>query len=243
VAIVNEALAQHYFAHLDPIGQQIRIPGGMPWLTIVGVVGNLKHTELMNEMAWVETPILYRPLAQEPRQTIQIAIRARSPIEQEIQSQIVSLDPSIPINDVEPLASRLAKILAYPRFRALLLFLFALSALILSAVGLHGVLSQLVTQRTPEFGVRRAVGAQTHHLLLLVARQGGFPVLTGLGAGLCVTLAFSRLLSNLLYGIQPADPNMLALVSLALLAVAGLAILLPARRAAHVDPMVALRDE
>jgi predicted permease len=247
VAIINEALAHEYFPNTEPLGQQIRIPGGsMPWLTIVGVVGNLKHTQLMNEMSWVETPIFYRALAQEARQSVQIVVRAvgnLGSVRQEIQNQIAAVDPSIPINEVEALTSRLARTLAYPRFRATVLAFFALGALILSAVGLHGVLSQLVAQRIPEFGVRKAVGAQTHDLLLLIARQGGVPVLAGLGIGLCLTLAFSRLLANLLYGIQAADPNALALVSLTLLTVAGLAILLPARHAARVDPMVALRDE
>jgi putative ABC transport system permease protein len=210
------------------------------------VVGNLKHTELMNEMTWVETPNFYRPLAQEPHQAVQIAMRtdgAALSVAPEIQSRIAAIDPSIPINEVEPLAVRLSKTLAYPRFRALVFAFFAISALVLSAVGLHGVLSQLVAQRIPEFGVRRAIGAQTHDLLLLVARQGGTPVLAGLAAGLGLTLAFSRVLSNLLYGIQPADPDALATVAAILLAVASLAILLPATRAARVDPMVALRDE
>ena len=162
---------------------------------------------------------------------------------QEIQRQIAAVDQSIPINEVETLTSRLSKPLAYPRFRAMLLAFFALSALLLAAVGLHGLLTHLVAQRIPEFGVRRAVGAQTHDLLWLVARQGGLPVLYGLTAGVCLTLAFNRLLANLLYGIQPADPNVLAIGSIALLSVAGIAILSPAMRAARVDPMIALRNE
>jgi putative ABC transport system permease protein len=246
VALVNEALAKEYFPNIDPLGRQIRIPGGpMPWLTIIGVVGNLKHTTLMNEMSWVETPILYRPLSQEPRPSIGIVMRAAGMglTAPEIQRQIAAVDPSIPINEVETLTSRLAGTLAYSRFRAMVLGFFALSALLLSAVGLHGLLSHLVAQRIPEFGVRRAVGAQTHDLILLVARQGGIPVVLGLVAGVVLTLAFSRVLANLLYGIQPSDPNVLAIGSIALLAVAGLAILSPARRAARVDPMIALRDE
>jgi putative ABC transport system permease protein len=244
VAIVNESFAQKYFPDTSPLGRQIRLQGGrMPWLTIVGVVGNLKHTELMNEMSWVETPILYRPFTQEPRESMQIAMRASSDAAQEMQRQIAALDPSIPVNDVETLQSRVAKTLAYPRFRAMVLAFFALGALLLSAVGLHGVLSQLVVQRTPEFGVRKAVGARTHHLLFLIARQGGLPVVAGLAVGLGLTLASSRLLTNLLYGIQPAEPKALAIVALTLLAVATAAILLPACRAARVDPMIALRDE
>ena len=241
VAIVNEALAHKYFPHTDPLGQQIRIPANMPWLTIVGVVGNLKHTELMNEMAWVESPIFYRPFTQDPRPVLELASRTAGP--EEIRKQIAALDPAVPLAEVESLHTRLARILAYPRFRATVLASFALGALLLAAVGLHGVLSHLVTQRVPEFGVRRAVGAQTRDLLWLVARQGGIPVLAGLALGIGATLAFSRVLSNLLYGIQPADPATLAQVSLLLLAVAALAILLPARRAAQVDPMAALREE
>jgi putative ABC transport system permease protein len=218
----------------------------MPWLTIVGVVGNLKHTQLMNEMTWFETPILYRPYTQEPRPSMQLAVRSAGDIGtlgQQIQRQIAAVDSSIPMNEVEVLTARVAKTLAYPRFRAMVLALFAIGALVLSAVGLHGVLSQLVAQRMPEFGVRKAVGAQTRDLLFLVARQGGVPVLAGLSAGICLALGFGRVLTSLLYGMRAADPKVLIAVSLALLIVAGLAILLPAQRAARVDPMIALRDE
>jgi putative ABC transport system permease protein len=244
VVLINEALARAYFPESDPLGGQIRIPGAnMPWLTIVGVVGDLKHTQLMNEMTWVETPILYRPLAQEPRPGMQIAIRvAPGAITPPIRDQILALDPAIPISDPEPLEAALSKTLAYPRFRAAILGLFASFALLLSTVGLHGVLSQLVSQRTAEFGLRRAVGAQTYQLMMLVARQGGVPVVAGLATGLVATLELRRVLANLLYGIEPADPVVLATVSALLLAVAGLAIVLPARRAARVDPMVALRE-
>lgn len=247
VAIINEALAREYFRNANPLGRQIRMAGNsMPWLTIVGVVGNLKHTQLMNEMSWFETPIFYRPVTQEPRPALQIAVRGTRDIGsmgQEIQRQIASVDPSIPLNEVEMLGTRMARTLAYPRFRAMVLSLFALGALILSAVGLHGVLSQLVAQRMPELGVRKAVGAQALDLILLIVRQGGAPVLTGLAAGVCLALVFGRVLAKLLYGMQAADPKVLGIVSLTLLVVASLAILLPAGRAARVDPMIALRDE
>ncbi|HKW96454.1 MAG TPA: ABC transporter permease [Bryobacteraceae bacterium] len=247
VAIINEALSRKYFAQTDPVGQEIRLAGdSMPWLTIVGVAGNLKHTELMNEMTWSETPVLYRPLAQEPRQSVQAVVRAAGDtgaLSRQIRRQIAVLDPAIPINDVEPVSARLAKVLAYPRFRALVLALFALGALMLSAVGLNGVLAQLVAQRTAEFGLRRAIGAQTHDLLWLTAVQGGGPVLAGLAAGLGLAVAFSRIVASLLYGIRGTDAQTLAVVSLALVAVAGVAIWAPARRAVRVDPMAALREE
>jgi putative ABC transport system permease protein len=246
VAIVNQALAAEYFPHADPIGQQIRLSEAAPWLTVVGVAGNVKQSALMNEMAWFEKPVLYVPLAQDPRPSVQIAVRARTDagaIAPELQREVAALDPSIPLGEVESLNARLARTLAYPRFRAAVFAFFALGALLLSAVGLNGVLSQLVAQRIPEFGLRRAVGAQTYDLLLLVARQGGVPVLAGLAAGVWATAAFSRLLAGLLYGIRPADPRALATVAMVLLAVAAAAILRPAVRAARADPMAALRDE
>jgi predicted permease len=251
VAIVNEALVRKYFPGVDPIGRLIRIDRRdrgtqMPWLTIVGVAGNLKHTELMNEMSWVETPVLYRPLAQDARERIGVAVRVLyiSPaLGREIQRQISSLDPSTPVADVSPITTEIAKVLTYPRFRALVFSFFAAAALMLSAVGLYGVLSQLVLQRTAEFGVRKAVGAQAMDLIVLVARQGGVAALSGIAAGIGFALAFSRLLGSLLYGIQPADPSVLTLVSAALVVVSGVAMALPAWRAASIDPMVALRDE
>ncbi len=233
VAIVNQALVREYFPQADPLGQRIRIGGGdMPWLTVVGVVGNLKHSELMNEMKWVETPILYRPLTQEPRASIQIAARAAgggtASAGRAIQQAIAAADSGVPVNDPEDLTSRVAAVLAYPRFRASVLSLFAIGALLLAAVGLHGVISQLVTQRTPEFGVRRAVGAQTRDLLWLVARQGGAPVLAGLTCGVLFGLAFERVLAGLLYGVRPGDPSLLMgvlpMATGTLLATAALAI-------------------
>jgi putative ABC transport system permease protein len=248
VAMVNQALVERYFPNADPLGQQIRLAGGpMPWLTVVGVVGSLKHTELMNEMQWVETPILYRPLAQEPRAAVQIGLRVQARdtalVTRAAVAQIRAADPALPVNSMSPLTSDIAKILAYPRFRATVMTFFAASALFLSAVGLHGVLSQIVGQRTAEFGVRRAVGAQTRDLLLLVARQGGAPVVIGAACGALCTLMLRRLLTELLYGLRPFEPGFLGAVSFVLLAVAAAAIAMPAYRAARVDPLVALRHE
>lgn len=250
VAIVNAALAREYFPGLDPLGQQIRperdARAEVPWMTIVGVVGNLKHSELMNEMSWVSTPILYQSLSQVAPQRFQIAIRARAAgpsFERRIQEQISTLDASVPINSVEPVNAEIAKALAYPRFRALVLGFFSITALLLSAVGLNGVLSQIVAQRVPEFGIRKAMGARQRDLLLLVARQGGIPVALGMAGGIGCALLFSWLLRSLLYGVDAADPRVIALVVALFLGMAAVAIALPARRAALVDPMVALRDE
>lgn len=250
VAVVNESLARKYFPGTDPVGKQIRISRApdppMPWMTIVGVVGDIKHSQLMNEMTWVGTPILYQPISQTAPQRFEIAIRARaadSLFEHRIQEQIAALDAAVPINPVEPVNADISKTLAYPRFRAMVLGFFSLAALLLSAVGLNGVLSQIVAQRVPEFGIRKAMGAEQRDLLLLVARQGGIPVALGMAGGIGCAVLFSWLLRALLYGVDAADPRVIALVAALFLGIAALAIALPARRAALVDPMVALRDE
>lgn len=247
VAIVNQALADEYFPHQNPLGKQIRVQEvKMPWLTIIGISGNIKHTELMNEMQWVETPGFYRPVTQDPEPLMALAIRTTGdsgPLGRAVQQLIVATDPDIPVSDPQPLDADLSKALEYPRFRAAILGMFALGALLLSAVGLYGVLSQLVAQRTAEFGLRRAVGAQTWHLLAMVARQGGVPVLIGVAGGIASSFAFARILTGLLYGIRPTDPALLALASAILCAVAGVAMLIPAWRASRVDPMTALRSE
>ena len=245
VAVVNQALEERYFHGGGAIGQQIRLNGRGEWLTIVGVCGNLKHTQLMNEMSWVESPIFYQPFAQAPRSNAQIAVRAadEAAAAAAMRRQIATSDPLVPVTDPEPLEARLTQILAFPRFRATLLGLFAASALLLSAVGLHGVLLQLVAQRTQEFGVRRAVGAQTYHVLALVARQGGVPVLGGLAGGMAAAILLRRVLASLLYGVEPADPLILGVVAALLLVVAAIAMLFPAQRAARVDPMTALREQ
>ncbi len=247
VAIVSQAIVDEYFPDREPLGQQIRVFDGdsrTPWMTIVGVVGTQKH--IVNDSSWRETPMVYQPIAQQPYPQTSVGLRASgSPavLGRELQKQVSALDPSVQVQDGELLAARLEKMLAYPQFRASVLTFFSLSALLLAAVGLYGVLTQTVVQRTPEFGVRRAVGAQSSDLLMLVARQGGTPVLAGLAAGVACSLALSRVLSSLLYEIRPTDPRLLAAVSILLLAVAALAIAIPARRAASVDPMIALRDE
>jgi ABC-type antimicrobial peptide transport system permease subunit len=137
---------------------------------------------------------------------------------------------------------RLARVLAYPQFRARLSSFFAIFALALAAIGLHGVVQQFTAQRKHEIGIRRAIGAGTRHIVGLVIRQGGIPIVIGLGCGVALALVVSRYLSSLLYGVQPGDRATLAGSVLVLAVVAGLSIALPAWRAAHVDPMQTLRE-
>lgn len=240
VAVVNEALVREYFAGRDPIGQHVRLEK-QPWVTIVGVARNEKHMNLYHEMGWAQLPALIRPLAQDARRSVSIAVRGGEL--QEIQRAIGAIDGNVPASDSGTMEARLGKTLAYPRFRAVLSAAFAILALLLAAVGLHGVLAQFVAQRMPEFGLRMAVGAQTGDLFRLVAWQGGIPVLAGMALGLFSGFALTRSLSSILYGIKPGDPFTTVIVLLALLGAAGIAIARPAWRAARADPMAALRDE
>jgi putative ABC transport system permease protein len=242
VAIVNAALAREYFPGRNPVGQQIRL-GSVehpPILTIVGVVEDQKHTELMHEMSWLGTPMVYRPYLQEP--DVHLSVVTRAADSSHVPRQIAAIDRNVPVSEAEKMETRLAVTSAFARFRAALVGAFAVTAILLAAIGLHGVLAQFVSQRTPEFGVRMAIGAQTLDVFLLVAKQGGGPVAAGLLAGLAAALGLKRVIANLLYETQAADPVVMAAIML-LLCVAGLAIVLPARRATQVDPAVALRNE
>ena len=246
VAIINEALAHEYFPHADALGQRVRLAADAPWARVVGVVASEKQTIVFEEMNWIERPILFRPLAQAPVARLEIAIRSTGsaiPIGAAVRRQIATLDPTAAAGELEAMRERLAKFMAYPRFRAALLSVFAGIALLLAAVGLHGVLGQLVSQRTQEIGVRMALGARPADIVTMIARQGGFPVAIGLAAGLASAMALTRYLGSVLYAVRPRDPLTFAGVSIALLIAAAVAIAIPARRAARTDPMEALRQE
>ena len=246
VALVNQALMGKYFPNENPLGRQIRFSKTAPWTTIVGVIGTEKRTTVYQEMGFVDAAMAYRPLAQIAPQAETIVVRTASgaaPIEAATRRAVASLDPQIAVEQVAPIGDDFAKALAYPRFRAVVLAGFAAFALLLAAVGLEGVLAQMVAQRTQEVGVRMALGARPAAIVKLIAWEGGAPVLAGLVMGLLAAGSLGRILQSLLYKARPGDPLMLAGISMVLLAVASLAIVLPARRAARTDPMTALRSE
>jgi hypothetical protein len=249
VTIVNEELVSQYFPSGDAVGQHIRLVSGTtatsPWLTIVGVVGNVKQTMLMNEMRWTVAPHLYRPADQDPQASMNLLVRSgtSSSLGQALKRITASLDSEVPFDDLQPVKSQVSGILAYSRFRAVVLVFFAVSALLLSAIGLHGVLTQLLRKRTAEFGVRRAVGAPTLHILNLIIRQAGLPVLGGLFLGLIVTFGLSRVIASLLYDSAAIQPIIFVVDAGALLLASALAIVRPAIAASRVDPAVVLRSE
>ena len=247
VAIVNEALAQEYFPNENPIGRRIQVGDPdtkPPWLTITGVVGTEKRTIVYQEMNYVDIATVFRPLAQDASNTMVLVARARSgDAAGFIQRAVNAIDSDVLVGDVQTMEQRISKFLAYPRFRAALLGAFACLALLLTAIGLYGVLAQSVVQRTQEIGIRMALGAQKSDVTGLVVKQGMLLVVAGLGVGLAAAIALGRYLSNLLYGVKPTDPVALGAVAFALMVAALLATYMPARHASRVDPMVTLRHE
>ena len=248
VAIVNQALVRKYFPNESPIGRRIRLPQPKtdpPWLTIVGVVADEKAQDFFHPMSWNETPSVFRPLDQDPPSRTYLVFRAPtgSTVTSTIQKQIAALDSNVPIGEVKTINADISQKLSYPHLRAIILTAFAGLALLLAGIGLYAVLSQLIAQRTQEFGVRMALGAQSSSLLKLVIREGMVLTLAGLAAGLTIAASLTGLLSSLLYGVKATDPLTLAGVSLVLVLVTLLATYIPARRASKVDPMVALKYE
>jgi putative ABC transport system permease protein len=250
VAIVNEALVSRYFRGSDPIGRQIRIGGPgtrAPWLTIVGIAGNVRDFYLFNEMAYeAASPLVFLPLRQAVTNNLQLALPFRgstSDVTSALRADVAALDPGVPLHDVQTMEQQISQALAHPRFRAALLGGFAGLALLLAAIGIYGTLSESVSQRTREIGIRMALGAARHDVLRLVIRRELILTVAGIVLGVAAAVSVTRLLTSMLYGVTPTDPATLLTVLVMLSAVVALACYVPARRATRVDPIVALRDE
>ena len=244
VAVINETLARKYWPNDDPIEKQIKSGfEGKNWASIVGVVGDVKEQGL-------ELPThleMYRPYEQVsfPSSLILMVRTEADPtaLAVAIRKEVWSVDKDVPIADLQPLTQVISESLAARRSTMLLLAAFAGLALLLGAVGIYGVMSYAVTQRTNEIGIRMALGAQTRDVLKLVVRNGMTLTLIGVGVGLAGALALTRLMTSLLFGVAPTDAATFMTVSVGLIVVALLACYLPARRATKVDPLVALRYE
>ncbi|HEX9759934.1 MAG TPA: ABC transporter permease, partial [Candidatus Acidoferrales bacterium] len=247
VAILDERAADAYWPGEDPIGKRIyfSFEGGQNprWREVVGIVGAVKHTSALVEDTKGQT---YYPLAQRPSPFLVMTIRARTDaaaLTSAVRSEVLKLDAAQPVFDTLTMDDRLSTYLAQPRFNMALLGLFAALSLTLAAVGIYGVVSYSVSQRTHEIGIRVALGAQPGDVLRLVLRHGLVLALVGLAMGLAGSWALTRVLEQQLYQVSATDPLTFASVSLVLLLVALLAVFVPARRATRVDPMVALRYE
>jgi putative ABC transport system permease protein len=248
VAIVNEEFVRRFFPHENPLGGRIDWARSDPprqWMTIVGVARDVKQAGLDQPV----DPAVFTPYAQstEPwRHWMTLAIRTSGPspgLVDDVKKQVWSLDRQIPVSQIQTMDDLLAVSLAQQRFNMLLLGLFAGLALILAAVGIYGLMSYAVSQRTHEFGVRLAVGAQRRDVLKLVVAEGAKLAFLGIAGGVAGALVLTRLMSSLLFEVTPTDPGTFASVALLLALVGLLACCVPARRATRVDPMVALRYE
>jgi putative ABC transport system permease protein len=243
VAIINEAVARRFFPDDDPLGKRLRL-GGSAEREIVGVAGDVKPGKL-DAAVTLQT---YEPYAQNPQFDFTYVVRgSRAAIDgglsTAIRGAIAGLDPELPVYEPRPLTALVGDSIARQRFAMTLFAIFSAVALVLAALGLYGVVSYTVVQRTQEIGIRVALGARTADVLGLVLRQGGRLVGLGLAVGLAGALLLTRLLEKLLFGVSAHDPLTFAAIAGLLSLAAALACLLPARRAARVDPMTALRAE
>jgi putative ABC transport system permease protein len=244
VVVISETMAKRYWGNDDPIGKRITTGGGdnPPWMKIIGIVADVRHKALNSE----PYPQMYVPIAQQPERTFTILARSSTDTASLIpvlRNQVRELDANVPVFNVRTMEQILADSIAPPRFNAMLIVLFAVLALLLAAVGIYGVISYGVSQRRHEIGIRMALGARPSEILKMVVGQGLKLVLIGIGIGLVAVYLLTRLMSNLLFEVSATDPFTFILVSFLLTGVALLACLVPARRAAKTDPMVALRYE
>ena len=248
VTVINEALARRYFPNENPLGKRLlstrlQLLGGDPVTReVVGVVGDVRHFGLDVE----PRPEMYLPYNQDPWPGMHLIVRASfdpTSLVSAVRNEIWAVDKDQPIFNIKTMEQRVAESTSQRRFNMLLLVVFAAVALALAAVGVYGVMSYSVSQRTHEIGIRMALGARAADVVRLVVAQGMTLALVGVVVGLIAAFALTRLMTSLLYGVSATDPVTFAVISLILIGVALGASFVPARRATKVDPMIALRYE
>jgi putative ABC transport system permease protein len=245
VAIVNQAFANRFFADGNVLGKRVGFGCGEKeglCRTIVGVVGNIRQESITDAV----TPEIYLPFAQMRMNGMTLMIRTTSDpfnVARALRSEVLAIDKNQPIHDVKTLAQRVDEAVAVSRSLMILFSAFALLALVLGAVGIYGIVSYSVTQRTHEIGIRMALGARTGNVLSLIMKSGFVLVFTGIVIGVGGALMLTRFLTTLLFGVTPTDRVTFVVVSLIFFVIATVASLIPALRATRVDPLVALRYE
>jgi putative ABC transport system permease protein len=245
VAIVNSTFAKVYFLDQDAVGKRFHFIDGRPaptWWTIVGVVADVRQLSL-EEMPGLQ---IYLPLWQTGSTDASLAVRADATpdsLVSAVRKTVHAMDPSLAVGDVATMESLVSEATAGRRFQALLSTLFAGAALLLAVVGLYALVASAVQQRSAEFGIRMALGARRWQVLLLVLGDGMKLALIGVALGLAASLALSRIAASFLYGVTPTDPVTFSGAALLLIITAFSACYIPARRATHVDPAIALRCE
>jgi predicted permease len=242
VAIINETMVRKLFPNQDPIGQRVRTgpnPSGR-WTTIVGVIGDIKHGGLEEEMQ----PELYINYLQgAPVSPFIVARTAGDPsmLAETVRTEIRSIDRTIPIYEMRTMSTLRSDAVSMRRFILLIVGAFGALALGLAAIGVYGVMSLIVSERTREVGVRLALGAQPAELLRMIVGQAATLAAAGVAIGIGAAALITPLLDSQLYGIESFDPATFVVVPILLLAIAAMAALVPARKAMRVDPVTALR--
>jgi putative ABC transport system permease protein len=243
VMLVDEQLARRFWPEGDALGKHIKYDSATP-IEIIGIAGDVRNygSEALGRIK------IYTPFGRSPLPRVTLAVRSNAGLDPlslvaAIKGEVQAINPNVPVNEIATLESQVARLVAPRRFNTWLLGLFAVVALLLAAVGIYGVTSYAVTQRTREFGIRLALGAQKSDVLRLMLGQSMRLALVGLALGGVASLVLTRWLRSLLYGVSATDPLTFAVIALLLTLVILLACYLPARRATKVDPMVALRYE
>src|SRR3984957_3066873 len=251
VAVINQAMAETYWRGEDPLGKRLRLGAGRAgvgqrasktWITIVGVIADARTESLAN----ARVPQIYLSLYQETPKELAIFLRGdlnASAIPEEVRAMVQSVDPELPVYGAQTLDDAVSASLEQRRFSMNIVAAFAVTALLLAALGIYGVISYIVSERTLDIGIRLALGAQRGKIMGMVLRQGLGLAMAGAGLGLVGSVIVSNLMAGLLYGVMPADPLTFVGVTLVLTGVALAACYIPARRAMRVDPMIALRYE
>src|SRR6187402_618578 len=246
--IINEALAKKFFEKVDPIGRTLKLTRAEdqsePWLTIVGVVADVKTSTVFQDMGFIQQPAIYRPLSQHPPSSLMVIVPTEedvAAITGRIQHELSQIDKDLLLKGIETVEHKQSMILSQPRFRAALFGGFAVIALVLSMVGLYGVLLQAVLQRTREIGIRMASGADREQILCSVLGRALGLISVGLGLGVMGSIGCGVFLKALLYGVSAQSPLVLAMASSAMLLIGMAAAFQPAFRASSIDPVRALR--
>jgi len=246
VIMINETMARTYWPNADPIGDRLKLPipgepSSLLWNTVIGVVADARTESLAD----ATTPQLYLCAYQRRSRDLALFLRGQldsAALSAKVREQVQSIDPELPVFGAQTLHRVFSQSLAQPRFSIEVVGLFAITALLLAAIGIYGVISYIVSERTHEIGIRLALGAEGKNILRMVLGQGLGLAFAGAAIGLIGALIVSRLMTHLLFTVRPTDPITFAVVTLVFIGVALLACYLPALRATRVDPLTALRN-
>lgn len=252
VGIITRETARKFWPGQNPIGKHVKRVWDAKWVTIVGVAGDVNQTSLASKLPVYADGAIYEPYgggagsgAPRPTEMTVVLQTKGNPhgLTRELRKVVLNLNPDVPVTETRTLRRVISESVTTPRSTTLVFAIFAALALVLGSVGVYGVISYSVIERTPEIGIRLALGAQKKTISEMVVAQGLRLTVTGVAIGIGATVALARFLSGLLYGVKPNDPLTFISVALILLSVALLACYIPARRAANVDPMIAIRHE